>query len=140
VDLATADAATRAIAAQLGGQLTLISSTDIAELRSLLAALALGMSADDFDELLSPSLSKWLGEVRREHSEALRAAHLLDVLRSMLGLQTSAGDVDELDERVLRRVARFVGASEVNMPRRPFHVWMPSMTPGLLKRIKAERA
>jgi hypothetical protein len=140
VDLATGDAATRAIAGQLGGHLTRISATDMAELRSLLAALALGMDADDFNELLSPSLAEWLGEVRREHSEALRAAYLLEVLRATLGIQTSAGAFDELDERAMRRVARFVGASEVNMPRRPFHVWMPSMTPGLLKRIKAERA
>lgn len=140
VDIATGDGATRAIAEQLGGHLMRISSTDIAELRSLLAALALGMNADDFNELLSPALAEWLGEVRREHSEALRAAYLLEILRATLGIQTSAGELDELDERAMRRVARFIGASEVNMPRRPFHVWMPSMSPGLLKRIKAERA
>lgn len=139
-DLATHDAATRAIAANLGGEfVSQIGEADLAELRSLLAALALGASVDALSGMLSSTLAAWLEQVRHEHSEALHAAHLLEILRSTLGIQTSLF-YDELDEEAARRVARFVvGASEVNMPRRPFHIWMPSMTAGLLKRMNAER-
>lgn len=140
-DLATHDAATRAIAASLGGELSVeMSEGDMEQLRSLLAALALGMNPDELSDMLSPSLAEWLGSVQREHSEALRADHLLEILRSTLGLQTSLVGFDEFDEAAMRRVARFVvGASRVNMPRRPFHIWMPSMTAGMLKRMNAER-
>lgn len=139
-DLATHDAATRAIALNLGGEsVSQINAADLAELRSLLAALALGTPADALSGMLSSTLAAWLEQVRQEHSEALHAANLLEVLRSTLGIQTSLF-YEELDEEAARRVARFVvGASEVNMPRRPFHVWMPSMTAGLLKRMNAER-
>jgi hypothetical protein len=70
----------------------------------------------------------------------LRSAYLLEILSSTLGLHTSLFSFEELDEAAMRRVARFVvGASEVNMPRRPFHIWMPSMTAGRLKMMKSER-
>jgi hypothetical protein len=139
-DAVTQDAATRAVAAHLGGQLAQINETDLAELRSLLAALALGSKPDDLSGLLSPSLAEWFAEMRREQSDALRSAHLLEILRSTLGIQTSLVGLDELDEEARRRVARFiVGASQVNMPRRPFHIWLPSMTAGLLKSLSAQR-
>lgn len=135
-DLATEDAATRAIAEKLGGGLQL-SGADLAELRGLLAALALGINPDELMGLLSPSLAQWLGRLRREHSEALRSAYVLEILHSTLGIQTDPATLDELDEEAMRRVARFVvGASLVNMPRRkPFHIWMPSMTAGLMIRM-----
>lgn len=140
-DLATRDAATLAIANSLGGALTSeMSERGLTELRSLLSALAFGMNADELSGMLSPSLADWLGSVQREHSEALNAAYLLEILRTTLGIQTSLAAFDELDEEAVRRVARFVvGASRVNMPRRPFHIWMPSMTAGILKRMSAER-
>ena len=140
-DLATHDAATRAIAAHLGGALAAeIRLGDLEQLRSLLAALALGMNPDELGGMLAPSLAEWLGSVQREHSEALRSAYLLELLRSTLGIQTSLVGFDEFDEAAMRRVARFVvGASRVNMPRRPFHIWMPSMTAGLLQRMMKER-
>lgn len=139
-DLATEDAATRAIAERLGGQLANIGEVDLTELRSLLAALAIGMKPDELEGMLSPPLAAWLAEVQREHSEALRSAYLLEILSSTLGLHTSLFDFEELDEAAMRRVARFVvGASEVNMPRRPFHIWMPSMNAARLKSMNAER-
>ncbi|HEX8493615.1 MAG TPA: DUF4912 domain-containing protein [Pyrinomonadaceae bacterium] len=140
-DMATHDEATRAIAEMLGGaHFTEMSEGNLAELRSLLAALALGMNADDLTGMLSPPLAEWFGRVQREHSEMLRAAHVLEILRSTLGIQTSLIGFDEFDEEAMRRVARFVvGASRVNMPRRPFHIWMPSMTAGIFQRMKSER-
>jgi hypothetical protein len=138
-DLATHDEATRIIAERLGGQIVEIGEAEQAELRSLLAALALGVKPDDLSGLLSPTLAGWLEEVGRAHSEALRSAYLLEILSSALGIQTSHFAVDEFDEAAARRVARFVvGASLVNMPRRPFHIWMPSMNVGRLKSMKAE--
>ena len=138
-DLATHDAATLAVTANLGvPHFTLMTDGDLSELRSLLAALALGMNRDEPSPLLSPALAEWLGSVQREHEEALRPEHLLEILRETLGIQTSLVSLDEFDEVAMRRVARFiVGASQVNMPRRPFHIWMPSMTAGLLQRMKA---
>ena len=133
-DLATADAATRSIAANLGGEhaSSQLGEVNLVELRSLLAALALGASPAAVSKMLSPTLAAWLAEARAEHGEALRAERLLEILRSTLGIQTSF-DYDDMDEEAARRVARFVvGASEVNMPRRPFHIWMPSMTAGRL--------
>jgi hypothetical protein len=134
-DLATGDAATRAIAANFGGDyLSQLDEANLAELRSLLAALALGAAPDDVSAMLSPTLAAWLEHARRQHGEALRAAHLLEILRATLGIQTSF-DYEDVDEEAARRVARFVvGASEVNMPRRPFHIWMPSMTAGIFKK------
>lgn len=140
-DLATGDAATWAIAARLDGQQRLlqINEAELPELRGLLAALALGVNPDELAKMLSSSLAEWLGHVRREHGEALRSAYLLEILRSTLGIQASLVEFDEFDEEGMRRVARFVvGASEVNMPRRPFHIWMPSMNAGLLRRMKDE--
>ncbi|MBD0327227.1 MAG: hypothetical protein ICV68_12395, partial [Pyrinomonadaceae bacterium] len=94
---------------------------------------------DELSGLLSPTLADWLEQVGREHSEALRSAYLLEVLSSALGIQTSLLAFDDLDEAAMRRVARFVvGASIVNMPRRPFHIWMPSMNVGRLKRMRVE--
>jgi hypothetical protein len=139
-DLASEDRATRAIAERLGGHLSQISEADLTELRSLLVALAMGMEHDELGELLSPTLAGWFEQMRREHSEALRSAHLLEILSSTLGIHTSLYTFEGLDEAAMRRVARFVvGASEVNMPRRPFHIWMPSMTAGRLKRMQEER-
>jgi hypothetical protein len=140
-DLATHDAATRAVAGKIGGALAAeMSEADLAELRSLLVALALGMDAEVLSEMLSASLAQWLEEARREHGDALRAEHLLEILRSTLGIQTSLATFAGFDEAAMRRVARFVvGASEVNMPRRPFHIWMPSMNVGQLKRMNDER-
>ncbi len=141
-DIATDDAATLFIAAHLGGtQVSQVSINDLAELRSLLVAIVLGISPEDLSGLLSPSLGRWLAEVQREHAEALRSEHLLEILRSTLGLQTSLAGFEDADEAAMRRVARFVvGSSQVNMPRRkPFHVWLPSMTAGRLKSLNAER-
>ena len=141
VDIATDDAATLFIAAHLGGaHPTQVSMNDLAELRSLLVAIVLGISPEELKGQLSPSLAEWLAEVQREHGEALRSEHLREILRSTLGIQTSLADLEDADEAALRRVARFVvGSSQVNMPRRkPFHIWMPSMTAGRLKSLNEE--
>lgn len=139
-DLATEDEATRTIAERLGASVSQFNATELVEWRSLLAALALGMKPDELSSMLSPAIAAWLEEMRHEHSQALRAAHLLEILRSTLGIQTSLIAFEEFDEEAMRRVARFVvGASDVNMPRRPFHLWMPSMSAGRLKSMQAER-
>jgi hypothetical protein len=140
-DLATHDAATRAVARELGVALGAeMSEAELAELRSLLVALALGMDADVLGGMLSTTLAQWFEQARREHSELLHGEYLLEILRSTLGIQTSLAALTGFDEAAMRRVARFVvGASEVNMPRRPFHIWMPSMTVGQLKRMRDER-
>ena len=140
-DLATDDAATRAVASRLGGpQFSELNAAELTELRSLLVALVLGINPDQLSSQLSLTLAEWLRRVQGEHQgEALRAAYVLEILNSTLGIRTSLPTSEGWDEEGRRRVARFiVGASEVNMPRRPFHLWMPSMTMGRLQKIREQ--
>lgn len=140
-DLATGNAATRAIARQFGGaDAPALSEEDLAELRELIAAVALGAKLEDAQATLSARLAKWLDEVSSERREAIDAAHLLEILRDTLGIETDSAALAFLNEAAMRRSARvIVGASAVNLPLKSFHLWMPSMSPSLLERMNAER-
>ena len=139
-DEATQNAATRAVAQRFGGtQLPPMSDEDLVEMRGLLAALALGLNINEAPSALSATLSRWLSEASRARREEIDAAHLLEVLRELLGLEFESTAIGALNEEAMRRAARvIVGASEVNLPLKPFHLWMPSMTAGLKARMRAE--
>ena len=138
-DLMSENATTRAVATRFGGaQLPMMSDEDLAELRGMLAALALGVSINELQSALSATLSSWLDEASRRQREAMDSAHLLEVLRDLLGLELERTGLDAFNEEATRRAARvIVGASEVNLPLKPFHLWMPSMTAGRIK-VRAE--
>ncbi|HWT01933.1 MAG TPA: DUF4912 domain-containing protein [Pyrinomonadaceae bacterium] len=128
-DRETGNAATLEVARRLGGaELPPLNEGEMAELRGLLAALALGLSLDELRLMLSAGLGGWLDEIVRLRREGLDAAHLLDVLRSVLGFELNRAALAAFDAEAARRAPRSVfGASEVNLPLRPLHLWMPSM-------------
>ena len=140
-DAASNGAATRAIASRLGPLVApSLSDEEVAEMRGLLAALALGATIRELRADLSARLSGWLDRISREHQEIINAAHLLEVLRVLLGIEMDPTGSGFLSEEAMRRTARvIVGASEVRLPLKPFHLWMPSMSRGLLERMSAER-
>jgi hypothetical protein len=123
VDLERQQAFSRALAQQVGGaELPELDAQEEAELRAVLAALALGYKAADMESMLSRNLAAWLAAARQE----LTAAKLLEALRASLGLALTGGPYDA---DAAHRVARFTaGGSLVNLPDAPFHLWMPSMT------------
>lgn len=132
-DESTGSEATRAVARELGGiEIPSLNEDELMELRGILSALAMGMSFDDLIAMLSPELAKWLLAIRNNRADALQAERLFEIFRHLLGIE--AEQVERESEEAMRRVARVVlGASEVNMPARPFHLWMPSMGEGVLK-------
>jgi hypothetical protein len=133
-DKATHSKATRAIARELGGlDIPELNNDELAELRGILTALAMGMSFDEIRGMLSPMLLQWLETIRNQREDALQAERLFDIFRYMLGIEVEQHEFES--EEAMRRVARVVlGASEVHMPSRPFHLWMPSMSAGILKK------
>jgi hypothetical protein len=135
-DVATENAATRAVASRFGAvDVPAMSDEDLAEMRGLLAALALGAHVNELQAALSESLSRWLTEAGRKRQEAIDSAHLLEVLRELLGLEFEQTAFAAFNAEAMRRAARvIVGASEVNLPLKPFHLWMPSMTAGRMKK------
>jgi hypothetical protein len=63
---------------------------------------------------------------------------LVELLRTMLGIEMSYLPRHVPATEAMRRAARvIVGASEVNLPVHPFHLWMPSMNVGLLKKLNS---
>ncbi|MDT4898409.1 MAG: hypothetical protein QOH25_3486 [Acidobacteriota bacterium] len=136
-DLATGNAATRAVAFRFGGtDASSMSDEDLAEMRGLLAALALGVKVSELQGALSATLARWLSDASRQRREAIDAAPLLEVLRELLGLEFESTALAALNQEAMRRAARvIVGASEVNLPLQPFHLWMPSMT-GIKARMR----
>jgi Uncharacterized protein conserved in bacteria len=136
VDEATDDAATRAIAQAFGGaEVPSMTEEELGEMRALLTALAFGSSFESVREVLSPSLANWLTEAQSV-SERFDGARLFEVLHTLLGLELSRLHPDAASEAAMRRAARvIVGASEINLPARPFHLWLPSMNLGSLKKI-----
>ena len=129
-DLATENAATRAVAQRFGGaDVAALSDEELAEMRGLLAAIALGVRIEELQAALSENLAQWLSEASLRRREEIDAVHLLEVLRELLGLEFDSTALGALNEEAMRRAARvIVGASEVNLPLKPFHLWMPSMT------------
>lgn len=136
VDEQTQDAATRVVAEYFGEALVpTMTEEELAEMRSLLAALAFGATYDSLQAVLSPPLAGWLRRAN-ERGDVLNSERLVDILRTTLGIEMSRLPADAPSEEAMRRAARFVvGASEVNLPARPFHLWMPSMNIGRLKNI-----
>jgi hypothetical protein len=134
-DLATENDATRAVALRFGGtDLPAMSDEDLAEMRGLLAALALGMNLAEAQAALSATLSRWLTQASRVRKEEMDSAHLLEVLRTLLGIEFERTTLVAINEEAMRRAARVhLGASEVNLPLQPFHLWMPSMTAGRIR-------
>ena len=121
----------RALAQQVGGAaLPELNAQEEAELRGLLAALALGYKPAQMEGLLSRNLAAWLAGAQQE----LTAARLLDALRASLGLSLTGGPYDA---DAAHRVARFTaGGSLVNLPDVPFHLWLPSMSGGAARGIQ----
>jgi hypothetical protein len=140
-DAASGDSATRAIASRFGRRdAPSLRDEELAEMRGLLAALALGATIQELRAVLSTRLADWLDAISRESHGTINAAHLLEVLRALLGIEMDPTGFGFLSEEALRRTARvIVGASEIRLPLKPFHLWMPSMSPGLLERMNAER-
>ena len=131
-DRETGNAATLEVVRRIGGaQLPPLGEDELAELRGLFAALALGMSPDELRMMISAGLGGWLDEVIRLRREGIDAAHLLEVLRAVLGFELNHAGLAAFDAEAARRAPRsVVGASEVNLPLKPFRLWMPSMTSG----------
>lgn len=139
-DLATDGEATRTIARRFAGaEAPVIGEGELQELRGLLTALAFGMHFDAVRTSLSTPFINWLEQIgSRRSGGALDAAHLVEILRSTLGIEMGSAPFDGPTEEAMRRAARvIVGASEVNLPARPFHLWMPSMTAGRLAKMRA---
>jgi hypothetical protein len=136
-DLSTQNAATRTVARELTGRgAPLMSAEELAEMRGLLASLALGADAKELQVTLSARLARWLEEARGETQAALDAQRLIEIFRAVLGLEMERTTFGLVSAEVMRRTVRFIiGASEVNLPLRPFHLWMPSMSPSLLERM-----
>jgi hypothetical protein len=128
-DLETGNAATLEVARRLGGaQLPPLGEDELAELRGLLAALALGLRPAELRLMISAGLGGWLDEIVSLRGEGVDAVHLLEVLRVVLGFELDRAALFAFDREAARRAPRsVVGASDVNLPRNPLHLWMPSM-------------
>ncbi|MBD0371608.1 MAG: DUF4912 domain-containing protein [Pyrinomonadaceae bacterium] len=128
-DEATNYAATRAITRKLApASLPPMSEEELAELRGVLTALAFGMPWQSLRPMLSTNLAGWFDRFKIEDS-SFDPAQITEVLHSTLGIEMTRSPFEAPPEAARRRAARvIVGASEVNLPSRPFHLWMPSMT------------
>jgi hypothetical protein len=88
--------------------------------------------------MLSPNLATWFDRFSIEDA-SFDPAGITEILRSTLGIEMSRSPFEAPSEAARRRVARvIIGASEVNLPSRPFHLWMPSMIERQVRRRKAE--
>jgi hypothetical protein len=130
-DEATNNAATRAITRKLAPvSLPPMSEEELAELRGVLTALAFGMHWENLRPMLSQNLATWFDRFGTDEAR-LDPARITEVLHSTLGIEMTRSPFEAPPEAARRRAARvIVGASEVNLPSRPFHLWMPSMTKG----------
>lgn len=129
LEAADADAQqlSRTIAQRLSqAELPALDNREEAELRSLLAALALGYRPDQLNGLLSATLNDWLAAAERQG--AVSHGPLLAALQEMLGLVISGTSYDA--DAAQRRTRFSVGGSQVNLPRNAHRLWMPSMTAG----------
>jgi hypothetical protein len=138
-DEATNYGATRAITRKLAPvSLPPMNEEEMAELRGILTALAFGMAWRDLRPMLSPNLASWFDRFSTEAS-GFDPAQVTEVLHSTLGIEMSRSPFEAPPEAARRRAARvIVGASEVNLPSRPFHLWMPSMIERQARRMTAE--
>lgn len=138
-DEATNYAATRAITRKLAPvSLPPMSEEELAELRGVLTALAFGMPWESLRPMLSQNLATWFDRFGMDEAR-LDPAHITDVLHSTLGIEMTRSPFEAPPEAARRRAARvIIGGSEVNLPSRPFHLWMPSMTERRFGRQDAE--
>ena len=136
VDEIAGDIATRTIAGALNeAELPMMTSEELAEMRRLLAALAFGARFESLQSDLSPTLADWFARADTQGA-VMNSQRLVEILRQMFGIELSRLPVDSPTEEAMRRTVRaVVGASEINLPRPPFHVWMPSMNVGRLKSL-----
>jgi hypothetical protein len=136
VDELTQDAATPALAGAFSdAAIPSMNEDELVEMRGLLAALAFGARVDSLQAVLSPTLADWLERAGRQR-DVVNGERLVELLRTMLGIEMSYLPQNAPAEEAMRRAARVVvGASEVNLPAPTFHLWMPSMNVGLLKSI-----
>jgi hypothetical protein len=128
-DEATNYGATRAITRKIAPvSLPPMSEDELAELRGIFTAVAFGMAWSDLRPMLSPNLASWFDRFSTDSSR-FDPVQITEVLHSTLGIEMSRTPFEAPPEAARRRAARvIVGASEVNLPSRPFHLWMPSMT------------
>ena len=138
-DDATSGSATRIITQHLGGtSLPPTSEEEMAELRGVLTALAFGMAWEGLRPMLSKNLARWFDRLDF-NDRTFDPARLIDIMHSTLGIEMSRLPFEAPSEAARRRAARVVhGASEVNLPSQPFHLWMPSMMERQLKMQNAE--
>lgn len=131
-DEATNYAATRAITRKLApASLPPMSEEEMAELRGILTALAFGMPWGNLRPMISPNLANWFDRFSIADA-GFDPAQITEVLHSTLGIEMTRSPFDAPPEAARRRAARvIVGASEVNLPSRPFHLWLPSMMKGI---------
>jgi hypothetical protein len=136
VDAVSGDIATRSIAGTLGDEeLPELTSSELAEFRRVLAAIAFGARFESLRSDLSPTLAEWFARASA-HGTALNSERLVQILRNSLGIEMSQLPYDSPAEDEMRRAVRaVVGASEINLPARPFHLWMPSMSASRLKTL-----
>ena len=136
VDEMTGYISTRTIAGTLNdAELPMMTSEELAEMRKLLAALAFGARFESMQSDLSPTLADWFARADRLGA-VFNSERLVEILRSILGIEMSRLPIDSPTEQAMRLAVRaVVGASEINLPARPFHVWMPSMNLGRLKTL-----
>ncbi|HEY0323039.1 MAG TPA: DUF4912 domain-containing protein [Pyrinomonadaceae bacterium] len=138
-DEATNYGATRAITRKLApASLPPMSEEELAELRGILTALAFGMHWSNLRPMLSHNLASWFDLVGMEDAK-FDPAQLTEVLYTTLGIEMSGSPFEAPPEAARRRAARVIaGASEINLPSRPFHLWMPSMKERQLRSQNAE--
>lgn len=138
-DEATNYAATRTITRKLAPMsLPPMSEEELAELRGVLTALAFGMPWENLRPMLSNNLGAWFDRFDVDEAR-FDPARITEVLHSTLGIEMSRSPFEAPPEAARRRAARvIVGGSEVNLPSRPFHLWMPSMTERQLRSRTAE--
>lgn len=135
VSLEAADEATMfqsstRVASELGaGGTAGLSSDELAELRGLLAAMAMGEDIDGIGDELSESLRNWILALKKQRTD-LSQERVLGLFRELLGIETS--EIPHHTEPI-GAVHTVLGASEVNLPSPPIRMWMPSMTTGNLK-------
>jgi hypothetical protein len=138
-DEATNNAATRSITRRLAPvSLPPMSEEELAELRGVLTALAFGMPWGSLRPMLSQNLAAWFDRFSTDEAR-IDPARITEVLHSTLGIEMTRSPFEAPPEAARRRAARvIVGASEVNLPSRPFHLWMPSMMERQFRRQSAD--
>lgn len=136
-DAATGARATRSIAQRFAGaEIPGFTEEDLTDLRQFIAALAVGISFDELRANLSPTFARWLDVARRNApNDKFEHENLLQVLHTFFDFELEQETFGAIGER--RSLAVAWTASDVRFPAPLSHVWLPSMTAGLLSRLVA---